>query len=129
MNKYFAKCWQGFDAEYKIGDSTWGGSMELWVLHGIEPGGFLESVMVNDLFSAAAKSHPANKWSTIVELVKWLNFVAPPECYGTVEKMKAWRKLTDEQRMEKCIERGIMPSPWELLSEDKKWTLDAGYDF
>lgn len=123
MNKFFKKSYDIFTADWPIGDDTWGQSMELWVLYGIDPGSFLKAVLANDLHSAALKTHPANQWQTIVELVKWLLNRAPSECYGSYEKLAEWRKLTNDQRLEKSVSVGLMPTAWEILNNDPKWII------
>lgn len=121
MNKFFRKSCDHFSADWPSLDDTWAQSMELWVLNGIPPGSFLEAVLANDLQSAALRSHPANTWESIMSLARWLLNVAPKECYGSYDNLKKWQALSNDQRMEKCIAVGLMPTAWEILNNDPKW--------
>lgn len=121
MNKFLRKSFSPDVSDYPIDDATWRDSMELWVLYGLPPGSFLEAVLANDLTGAALKTHPMNRWQTIVGLVKWLHHCSPKECHGSYEQLKKWQELTNDERMEKCVEIGLMPTAWEILNNDPKW--------
>ena len=58
------------DNSWPVEEYTWRSSLILWVLRGIPAGGFLESLMANDISTAVMKTHPANSWSHIVQLRK-----------------------------------------------------------
>lgn len=60
-----------------------------YVEDGIEPGGFLEAVLCNDLKGAIMRADPTNK----AIISNWVDFVIwelPGSCHGLVEKYQNW---------------------------------------
>jgi len=91
-----------------------------YVVLGYHPGGFFESLIVNDLWSAVSRSHPNNEWEQIRGVVKWLHWRAPQKCYGTKKKVEAWMKHKDETRRKICEDAGILDTVWDLLQDNEK---------
>ena len=89
-----------------------------YVVNGYHPGGFFESLLLNDLWQAVSRSHPSNEWSQIRGVMKWIHWKAPRQCYGTKKKVEAWMKRKDRSRREICENLGILDTVWDLLRED-----------
>jgi hypothetical protein len=58
-------------------------------------GGFLISVLTNDLVGAVKRADAENLLA-LPDYVKWLYWNAPSRCWGSPEKVKAW--LEGEKR-------------------------------
>lgn len=63
--------------------------LKRYVEHGIGPGGFLFSVLTNDLCEAVARSDLGNR-RKLFEYVQWLYNEAPSCCWGSREKVDNW---------------------------------------
>lgn len=98
-------------------NTNWCGAVPLYVIYGWDPGSFYTAVLCNDLAQAVLTSHPSNRWTEISACVKWLRFRAPTECFGTIEKVTAWMKLTDDERRKKCEEIGLIDTMWDKLKD------------
>lgn len=86
-----------------------------YYINGWHPGGFFESTLCNDMHRAMCRSHQLNDTKAIIGICKWILIYAPPESYGTLEKVNAWIAMTKEQRHEILQKRNIMLTPWEIL--------------
>lgn len=69
-----------------------------WVDDGIQPGGFLTSVLRNDKMSIVACLADEINALNIVKIYRYLINKCPHECWGSEAKMIAWRKKKMEQR-------------------------------
>lgn len=58
----------------------------------MQPGGFLTSVLANDLMVACATADFTNR-GRLFDIVQWLYNEAPSDCWGSPEKVKAWLSL------------------------------------
>lgn len=72
-------------------------SIENYLLYGLPPGGFLTSVLTNNLYGAVASADYQNK-DRIVDIVKWLTFAAPGGSYGNYEILNDWVNDTHGNR-------------------------------
>lgn len=79
-----------------MNDATMDGLVR-YVEKGIPPGGFLESVLSNDLAMACAKADLANRYR-LHEIVKFLFNYPPSSCWGAPEKVSRWLAMDDEER-------------------------------
>jgi len=61
----------------------------LYILHNIEPGGFLSAVICNDLKEAVNRADRVNI-QRIPEIVRFFYWHAPSICWGSPEKFEAW---------------------------------------
>ena len=68
-----------------------------YIKYGIEPGGFLRSVLANDLKEAVGKADDCNI-KIIPAYVSYLYNKAPSSCWGSPEKVVNWMKDKREQR-------------------------------
>lgn len=63
------------------------GALERYIVHGIEPGGFLTAVLCNDLMGAMSRADIDNK-RAIHDICSWIYNEAPSSCHGSYEKME-----------------------------------------
>jgi hypothetical protein len=55
----------------------------------IETGSFLRAVLENDLRGACARADVVTRWA-LFQVVTYIELMAPKECWGSPEKVKAW---------------------------------------
>jgi len=67
-------------------------ALERHINQGVPVGDFLTGVLTNDLAKAVSHADPYNQHA-LVQIVCWLHNHAPAACYGSEEKVKAWREL------------------------------------
>mgnify|MGYP005818278279 FL=1 len=72
-------------------------SLQKYVEHGIEPGGFLTNVLMNNLFGACTHADPQNAKS-LRWIVSWVFSMLPMGCYGSKDNVAWWLTLPDEER-------------------------------
>lgn len=72
-------------------------ALKRWVDEGIEPGGFLTAVLQNDLFGAFGKADIAHS-QAMADIVKYIWWELPSECWGSEEKMARWRHVLDAKK-------------------------------
>lgn len=63
--------------------------LAMWIMQGIEPGGFMQCVLRNDLQGAAVRADKSSLHSLDV-LVRWLISEAPPACWGSDGTYADW---------------------------------------
>ena len=68
------------------------GAFVRWVMSGIPPGNFGCAVLENNLKGAVGRADRKNI-TALEGIVSWLYWEVPGECWGSPEKVKAWRKL------------------------------------
>ena len=93
----------------------WAEHLFEYVILGLPPGSFHTAVLSNDLYRAAATSHPLNQWCDIMACCLWLMNYAPVDCFGSKEKVNAWLALTPDERNEICEKARLLNTAWELL--------------
>ncbi len=71
------------------------GGIVHYILHRIGTGSFLGAVLCNDLTEAVLRADPITLRG-IGQLVRWLHFNAPGDCWGTPEKVRAWLGRSNE---------------------------------
>jgi hypothetical protein len=64
-------------------------ALENYFIHGYQPGGFLTSVLANDLVGAVSRADSTNK-RRIPEIVNWVVFNAPAGSWGSLEVVDSW---------------------------------------
>jgi len=86
--------------------SRWGGqdipahtkeSLENYLIHGYPPGGFVTSVLTNDLYGAVSKADYENK-TNITAITDWVINHAPPRTWGSIDVVNAWINDEDNRR-------------------------------
>lgn len=65
------------------------GCMRRYIEERRQPGSFLTSVLASDLMQAAAVADDINR-QRLFDYANWLHNYAPPECYGSYNKVDAW---------------------------------------
>jgi hypothetical protein len=71
---------------------------ELYLLHGVRPGSFLEAVLENDLAGAVGRADHYNR-GALAAWVDWCFWCLPSRAWGSREAVAKWRGLegsTDE---------------------------------
>ena len=90
---------------------------ELWhyFAYGIDPGSFLTAVLCNSFVDAACCAHSSLRVISLKDMAQWLMHHAPQSSWGDEEKMIAWCRKTDQERMDIMIEYGLRPHEFEIL--------------
>ena len=70
--------------------------MVRWIVLGQRPGGFLTAVLENNLKEAVMRADDINA-RMLADTVGFLYSCAPPMCWGSPEKVKAWTGLLPEE--------------------------------
>lgn len=65
------------------------GGIILYIENGIEPGGFLQAVVQNDLREALGRADHINR-DRLWDIVSWFWNYAPSSCWGSVETYNDW---------------------------------------
>jgi len=72
-------------------------SLIMYSNEGLRPGGFLESVLANDLFGALGKADSYNR-ATIFQITSYIYNFLPSNCWGSYEIVNEWvDKITKER--------------------------------
>jgi hypothetical protein len=71
--------------------------MENYLLHGVSPGGFMTSVLENNLFLAAKKADHVNI-TELGRIANWISNDAPPGSWGSCEQVRSWMNDVDGRR-------------------------------
>lgn len=66
-----------------------GPAFQRWIEEGILPGGFLQAILANDLYTAVCRADATNLY-LLREYYWWLTEHAPPACFGSVQSLKNW---------------------------------------
>lgn len=64
-------------------------SLILYIVHHIEPGGFLVAFLANDLMEAIGRADQQNAYA-IKEIATFVYSYAPNTCHGSYEKIKSY---------------------------------------
>ena len=90
-------------------------SLERYLFEGIEPGGFLYSVLTNDLYGACTRCDHVNK-EYLVEIVRWVFHEAPRGSWGHQACMVDWIKDRNQCRT-KYVAEWERQEMWRVLNE------------
>lgn len=63
--------------------------MQLWIERGIDGGSFMMSILCNDFMGAVSRADSTNI-DRLKDFAMFLYNEAPPACFGSREKVKAW---------------------------------------
>jgi len=72
-------------------------TIDNYVKHGLEPGGFVYSVLCNDLFGAIGRADSQNK-RDLEEICRYVYNDIPSNCWGSSEIVEAWMKKKSEEQ-------------------------------
>lgn len=64
-------------------------TIDNYVKHGLEPGGFITAVLANDLMSALGRADTENR-QDIFEIAQYVYNKIPSGCHGSYEKVDKW---------------------------------------
>lgn len=67
------------------------GALNRYVEHGLEPGGFLMSVLCNDLFGAVFRADATNL-ASLKDICMYVHWQIPCECWGSENRVHAYMK-------------------------------------
>ena len=76
--------------EYKQCPESVRDPLQLYIQEGISCGGFLMAVLANDLAESVSRADDTNL-RLLPEIVQWLHWEAPAECWGSEKKVTAWK--------------------------------------
>lgn len=79
--------------------------LDLWTRFGVLPGDFLIAVLSNDLMEACARADETNLRNLPVYCAYLYN-EAPPQCFGSKERVRAWIEFKRAARQEAGYRRG-----------------------
>lgn len=68
------------------------GAAELYLLHGVRPGSFLEAVLANDLADAVARADRQNR-EALGAWADWCIWCLPSRAWGSRDAVAEWRGL------------------------------------
>lgn len=72
-------------------------ALENYLMYGFQPGGFLTSVLANDLYLAVGRADHRNR-DRLPEIVKAISFRMPNMSYGSYAAVKDWCRDRDGRR-------------------------------
>jgi hypothetical protein len=83
--------------------------MERYIMHGVEPGGFLRAVLENNLKEACMHADDENRY-LLFDYVFFLYNEAPSTCWGSSQAVDHWIAIggyEGAQRVVKSIDRRL----------------------
>lgn len=83
--------------EFNTGNDLLDQSLENYIMHGFEPGGFLTSVLANDLFMAVGRADYWNK-TNLHHIVHNVIHNMPSLSFGSYEAVTDWCRDADSRR-------------------------------
>lgn len=115
MHRMFIKSFDGLEPiDQNCMDALW-----LYMCYGTEPGSFVKSVLENDFMNALIHAHPALPLTALKGMTQWLQFMAPPSCYGSELQVARWQNKTDEERRDIMIKYKLRPSVVQILKGEE----------
>jgi len=93
-------------------------ALENYIIHGLPPGGFLQAVLVGDLYLAVARADHWNAQS-LGKIVEWIRNNAPKACYSDCQNydvIDTWYDDVDNVRT-KYVEKLSKEQMWQKLND------------
>ena len=72
-------------------------SMHGYIVHGFYPGKAYGCILAGDLFGAA-ESLNYSEHHNLASITRWVMYCAPPECWGSADKVLRWSQDRDYVR-------------------------------
>jgi len=111
MHPYFEKSFEHYACvTMDMQETFWN-----YLAYGMPPGSFCKSVIINDFYGAALRAHHLLDMNFMRDIARWLVNETPEDSYGSVEKYKAWIKLSDDDRRDILILYKLRPSVIDVL--------------
>ena len=85
------------DIDYELLPEHMRGAARRYIETGIPPGSFLQAVICNDLREALGRADHINA-ANMQDIVGFFYNEAPSQCWGSLENMKTWIQLRNEER-------------------------------
>jgi len=82
-------------------------SLDRYIQQGVIPGGFLHAVLANDLTMAVMRADE-DSLPMLPDIVRYLYWEAPGNCWGSPSKVEQWRGLTPRRAI--IMEDGGLPA-------------------
>lgn len=83
--------------DFTTGNELLDQGIELYLMHGYEPGGFLQAVLANDLFLAASRADYNNK-QNLASIAQTVYHNMPAGSIGNYDLVRDWLKDTNGRR-------------------------------
>lgn len=96
-------------------DNEYISPLENYLIHGLPPGSFFESLLANDAFATISHSHPLNQIVNLKNVVTWINEVCPNLSYGSYYRVNKWYSRTSENRRKLLENVGLIYTEHEEL--------------
>jgi hypothetical protein len=96
-------------------------ALENYLMYGYEPGGFLTSVLANDLYLAVGRADHWNR-DRLLEIVNEVLFRMPSISYGSYAAVKDWCKDRDGRRSAYATQKE-KEYTWRVLKGEVRETV------
>ena len=92
-------------------------SLYNYLVHGLEPGGFMTAVLSNDLYGACARADSANI-DLLQKYALWIVNHAPYGSYGSAEMVRGWLGKNEYfERFQKDLVAERLRTPESALND------------
>lgn len=110
IHPQFKATFENFAVPEEMQDAFWN-----YFAYGIDPGSFGMAILRNDFFDAVIRAHRALTSEHLRNISRWFLNVAPKIAFGSEEKIKDWKALSDEERRDIMIEWRLRPTEFDIL--------------
>ena len=110
MHQQFKETFEYYKVPEEMQEAFWN-----YLAYGIDPGSFGMAILRNDFFDAVVRAHRTLSSDHLRSISKWFLNVAPSIAFGSEEKIKEWKALSDEERRDIMIELRLRPSEFDIL--------------
>ena len=90
-------------------------ALENYIIHGLQPGGFVTAVLCNNLIKAASSCDHLNQ-QYLSDIAKWVFHAAPIGCWGDERTIARWVADTDQIRTNFVVPLQKQKM-WEMLQQ------------
>lgn len=101
-----------------------------YLVYGFEPGSFFMGWYAGDAM-AIVHSHPANSVEALKDLSKWMINCMPPKARGSYERVRAWTKMSEDERRQILVDCNLIFSEeeetWKILKDEPVEKIVAYY--
>ena len=86
----------GHDIKYELLPERLQGGARRWIEGGIRPGGFLSSVIQDNLLDTLGHAYGDMTRADIRDVALWFHWETPSDCHGSPEIITSWQKARKE---------------------------------